>query len=427
MMDQERNLLGYKVAYAPWETYNMEPSILRFPHEFEGHRHLAVGGIGGGPAGGGTGAGSEGGGAGAEGAFGGGGVGAVGAFIASQGAIATAPIALEIAGQPAPASPTLVIGPQRPMAPAPPTTLPAPQPNPLIVSATMGRQGGPPPALTVGGQRGGPPQAVSPLTITNQRGMTPTPPPTPPGPQQGTVPHLTLEDRAGCTTCGAIRSQQDELRTSIKTEQQQLEQQRLSRQEGQIQQYQQREQSGQQYSDQELTTQIQDKIALLQQLNDELAQAQQDAGVSSPPPPVSQPGPGPMPTAWQRIQQLVAEAEQYTSALPSRIIEGLIHEAFPFLADTTAKALADAVSVLTPPGMIAKLNQLRDKYLGQQPGQVPSVKTPPPPPPPPKAIRMCMICESAEDAVRWQAGEPTPGCAVESVRETNPEDFANRG
>ena len=414
----------------------MEIPSVRFPHQFVGHRYLAVGGIGGGPAGGGTGAGSEGGGAGAEGAAGPAGVGAVGAVISSivSQAAFVPPIAAIVAGQPTPAAPTLVI-------PTAPLTLPSPQAE-LVRAATMGSQrGGPPaPPATVsdtvlrgpGPQPFGLPSARS-ITVRQQGGRPPTAPPpfTPPGPQGGpdNVPTLTLEQRQGCTTCGQISRDIETLKTSIQTERSQQQEQTLQQQESQIESYQQQE-SGQQPQQAPLDRQIADKIALLQELENELAQAQAGAGggfPSSPPSlPPSQPG---------QVVPTVQQAPSFGDFLKSIGEEAGCAKILSTLGIPAPAAFAICAGVQALVGDTKKLEQYARKLYdaltspgGQGGGRgVPTVISTPPPPLPTPAIRMCMICESAEDAVRWQAGEPTSGCAVESVREANPEDFANRG
>lgn len=427
--------------YAPWEGYSMEDPQVRFRHDFVGHRYLAVGGVGSAGATSGAAGGSEGGpsGAGYSGgiASGPGGVGAVGIGLQLKFPVLppSSPGPLIVPSLVHPSQVLEVIAPKAPAPAANPSSTPAPAPlAPIalpVLQPTVNFN--PPPAtpgtvplkyqpgMTVGDiVKGISPQPAplpgsQPLS-TGQGGSPPPPPaPTSPGPQPP-VPHISAEQRAGCTTCSQIRSQIDELKSSIDVEQQQQQQQKLRQQEQQIQSYKAQE-AGQQPQSGTLDQQIQDKLRLLDQLNAELADAQAQqipAGTPLPPSPGSSPAPSPSsPSMLDELRKLVADAEQAAKNIPSRIVEGYLHEVFPLLSDALTKKLADAISVLTPPGMVAKLNQLLNPYFGSSP----VIPATPAPPPPPQMVRVCMVCDSTEDAVRWQAGEPTSGCHIESVNQ----------
>jgi hypothetical protein len=390
-------------AYAPWEysTLTEVPALLRFPHAFEGHRHLAVGGVAAGPPGvGGAPSGAAPGSPGVAGLAGG-----VGAYVAAANAAAArggadAPSGAGTVGANSSVGGSSIAGGFG----AQPLDLS----NFVFPSFQLGRFSPAPGKMAI-------PQKLTDMFFNKQSGGPPPASPTevPRLPGQGgplEIPHLTVGQRQGCTTCGGdpnleLRAQRGELERSIKTEQEQLGRQTIEQQREQIGKYQEEEQRGERTTDQE----IRDKLALLDQINQEIASQQGITnGAASPTGTTPLTLSGSQPTF---LDLLRANLDGF--------VKDLVHGGECAAVLTKFKVPLPVAGALClgyqqVKGDVKAITKWAQDLVGPGPqGGVPMVVTPPPPPPPPQAVRFCMNCIDQNSALKFMSGQGSDGCFLE--------------
>jgi len=113
------------------------------------------------------------------------------------------------------------------------------------------------------------------------------------------------------------------------------------------------------------------------------------------------------------IESVLTTLQGQPQGLVTNTLEHILKRLAPMISDQLAKELADALYVLTPPGLAEKVYNLIQQYLnpGGQSGGSPTLPPPvPSPPPAPSPVEFCVTCESAEDALKYQAGEGGAKC-----------------
>jgi hypothetical protein len=114
-------------------------------------------------------------------------------------------------------------------------------------------------------------------------------------------------------------------------------------------------------------------------------------------------------TVKQQASQIEQFKQQESQSSQTRNIEQEIAQKLQLLSAIDAELQQSQSSQ-------SSQNTSQSSQTVQQSSQaIQNVETPPPAPSPGPQTRVCMLCQTVEDAIRFQAGESVAGCSVDSV------------